>query len=89
MILGESVWKKLFYRLVDSLVSSVSDRLRSIEELMFKSTIKLEIEMKMGEWIGSCEQNKYADMKIAVEVRDSLNNYEKSKESYEESYFSF
>ena len=70
-------------------MSSDGDRLRNIEEMMFTSIIKQEVEVELGEWIGSCEQNKSADLKIAVAVRASLKNYEKSKESYEESYFTF
>lgn len=79
----------LFYRCVDSLSNSEGDQLRQIEERIFQGIVKQEVESVLGCWEGSDDQNVMADKKIASSIRSSFANYEKRRESHEESYFKF
>ena len=65
------------------------DKLRSIEERIFVDVIKEKIVKESGAWKGSKRQNKDADKKVSVLVRNSLKAYEKNKKAYENSYFYF
>ena len=89
--LEDSHWRKLFYRCVDSLVlGEEGEKLRKIEEEMFVTFIKQEVEEEIrGPWTGSKEQNRLADFKIALCVKSSFKVYEKTRQLFEKSYFNF
>ena len=91
LLLGDKEWKKYFYRLVDSLETENGEKLRNIEEFMFKNLVKDEVEKASGPWEGNESQNYLADRKIAAGVKSTLKNYEKKAdaEDYDGSYFTF
>ena len=65
------------------------DKLRDLEEELFTFFGKKEVEEQHGPWVGSYENNKLADLRISSIVKTSFKNYEKSKESYEPTFFKF
>ena len=88
-ILADRHFKKIFYRETDSLSGEAGENLRKTEEDIFKSLVKEEVEKEMGSWTGSEHQNKNADMKVAIIVKNSFRNYENNRKPYEDSYFKF
>ena len=68
----------MFYREVDTLMSVNGNKLREIEEYMFKNLVKGEVEEQTGVWTGSNVQNKMADEKISKGVKSSFRTYEKN-----------
>ena len=82
-------FKKILYREIDTLTGEAGDAMRKTEEDLFRAFVRLEVEQEMGQWTGSGLQNKAADMKIAVIVKNSFRSYEKNKKSYENRYFKF
>ena len=91
LLLGDKEWKKYFYRLVDSLETENGEKLRNIEEFMFKNLVKDEVEKASGPWEGNESQNYLADRKIAAGVKSTLKNYEKKTDvqDYDGGYFTF
>lgn len=85
----DSDWVKYFYQGVDSLPGSDGEKLRFIEERVFKEFIRKEVEKELGVWNGSREQNKLGDWKTALCIKSSFKVYEKSKDKYQKSYFKF
>ena len=85
----DSDWVKYFYESVDSLPGSEGDKLRCIEERIFKNFVRKEVEERLGVWIGSFEQNNLGDWKTALCIKSSFKMYEKSKEKYEKCFFKF
>ena len=63
------------------------DRIRKIEQDLFVSFIKKEVEAEQGSWIGSVENNRLADKRVAAIVKTSFKNYEKNKKKFEPAYF--
>ena len=48
----------------------------------------LELEDEYGHaWLGTTEQNKEADKRIAANVKSSFRSYEKTKEPHDKAYF--
>ena len=87
----DKVWKRTFYRLVDSSVLPASDldQARLIEQEIFLN-IKPEVEKELGRpWMGDKEQNRLADFKVALSVKRSFNNYEKNRGDKDVQYFKF
>ena len=85
---GPKAWKTIFYRVVDSQADEDGDEIRAIEEELFE-TIKGNVEKVTSSWIGSIEQNRMADQKIATLIRNSFKSYETTKESPEKMMFQF
>ena len=65
------------------------DQIRAIEERIFVDVIKEKMVKESGAWKGSIRQNKDADKKVSVLIRNSLKAYEKNKKAYEKSFFYF
>ena len=63
------------------------DRIRKIEQELFVTFVKKEVEAEQGTWVGSVKNNRLADMKVAAIVRTSFKNYERIKKECEPSYF--
>ena len=63
------------------------DRIRKIEEELFFTFVKKEVETEQGTWVGSVKNNRVADMKVAAIVKTSFKNYEKIKKKFEPAYF--
>ena len=63
------------------------DRIRKIEQDLFVSFVKKEVEAEQGSWIGSVENNRLADKRVAAIVKTSFKNYEKTKKKFEPAYF--
>ena len=63
--------------------------MRRLEENLFMEMVKSEVEASLGLWTGSLEQNRRADTRISNYVKTSFKVYEKTKQSYEETYFNF
>ena len=84
------MWKKCFYRTVDSLQGDEGEELRRIEENMFYQIVKQEVEEENGgSWFGSAHQHRIADMKISGYFKSSFKVYEKNKDERETQYFVF
>ena len=89
MFTDEYKWKKLFYRIVDSMDADQGQQLRNIEEGIF-TNVKEEVEKELGEWSGCKEQNCLADHKISAAVKSSFRNYEENaKSGNQKSFFKF
>ena len=63
------------------------DRIRKIEQELFVSFVKKEVEAEQGSWIGSVENNRLADKRVAAIVKTSFKNYERIKKKFEPAYF--
>ena len=90
-VLVDAIWKKTYYRLIDSNVLPPSDltQARGIEEEIFLN-IKGEVEKELGrEWAGDKEQNSLADMKVAQSLKKSFQNYEKGRKGGDIKFFKF
>lgn len=83
------VFKRIFYRGVDTITGEQGEQLRKIEEDMFRDLVKHEVEAELGDWSGSKQQNQMADLKIAKNVKSSFCEYEKNRHSYDDNYFKF
>ena len=64
-----------------------AERLRKIEEDLFFTFIKKEVETEKGTWQGSLEENRLADTRVSEIVRKSFKNYEKTKKKFDPAYF--
>ena len=87
--LDKEAWKKIFYRLVDTLKDEDGDLVRGIEEDLFMRFVKGDVETESGPWIGSSDQNKLSNMKVATMIRNSFKYYESSRQSPQEKVFNF
>ena len=56
LLLGDKEWKKYFYRLVDSLETENGEKLRNIEEVIFKNLVNDKVEKASGPW--ECYKSK-------------------------------
>ena len=63
------------------------DRIRKIERELFVTFVKKEVEAEQGTWVGSVENNRLADKRVAAIVKTSFKNYEKTKKKFEPAYF--
>ena len=63
------------------------DRIRKIEEELFVTFVKKEVEAEQGTWVGSVENNRLADKRVAAIVKASFKNYERTKKKFEPAYF--
>lgn len=71
------------------LSNEIRPQLIQLEFTTFQ-VIKKALVEDMGPFVGSLEQNKKADLMISNTIRTSLRTYEeKTKKSYDKSYFSF
>ena len=82
-------WKKIFYRLVDTLKDEDDDLVRGIEEDLFLRFVKGDVENESGPWIGSSDQNKLFNMKVESMIRNSFKYYESIRQSPQEKVFNF
>ena len=84
------IFRKLFYRALDSLGddSNCRQRMMTIEETTF-GVVKSEVEKEFGNWTGTLEENKKADILIVSALLNSFKSYEKTRKPYEESFFVF
>ena len=64
-----------------------ADRIRKIEEELFVTFVKKEVEAEQGTWVGSVENNRLADKRVAAIVKTSFKNYEKTKKKFEPAFF--
>ena len=87
--LDKEAWKKIFYRLVDTLEDEDGDLVRGIEEDLFLRFVKGDVENESGPWIGSSDQNKLSNMKVASMIRTSFKYYESVRQSPQEKVFNF
>ena len=87
--LDKEAWKKIFYRLVDTLKDEDGDLVRGIEEDLFMRFVKGDVETESGPWLGSSDQNKLSNMKVASMIRNSFKYYESSRQSPQEKVFNF
>ena len=62
--------------------------LRAIEMKTF-NVVKEKMIKDGGSWTGTQEENATADFKVAKMIRNSFYVYEKSKPSFQPSYFRF
>ena len=77
---------------MDSDLLEIEDQteLRNIEKRIFISTKAESSKEFDGEWGGSVEQNKKADMVIATKIRSAFRIYEKSSSNAsKEAFFYF
>ena len=74
----EKDWKKIFYRFLDSYEKDgkIKNKLRTVELEIFHH-IKIDVEKKTGNWMGTKHQNNIADRKVASAIRSSFKSYEK------------
>ena len=63
------------------------DRIRKIEEELFVTFVKKEVEAEQGTWVGSVDNNRLADKRVAAIVKTSFKNYEKTKKKFEPAFF--
>ena len=63
------------------------DRIRKIEEELFFTFVKKEVETEQGTWVGSVKNNRLADMKVAGIVKTSFKNSRTFKKECAPSYF--
>ena len=63
------------------------DRIRKIEQELFVTFVKKEVEAEQGTWVGSVDNNRLADRRVAAIVKTSFKNYEKTKKKFEPAYF--
>ena len=63
------------------------DRIRKIEEDLFVTFVKKEVEAEHGTWVGSVDNNRLADRRVAAIVKTSFKNYEKTKKKFEPAFF--
>ena len=63
------------------------EKIRKIEEELFLTFVKKEVEDEQGTWVGSVSNNRLADTKVAGIVRGSFKNYNKFKKECDPSYF--
>ena len=63
------------------------DRIRKIEEELFVTFLKKEVEAEQGTWVGSVDNNRLADRRVAAIVKTSFKNYEKTKKKFEPAFF--
>ena len=85
------MWKKLFYRFLDSYEENqeTKERLNSIENEMFQH-IKPKVEADLNQkWSGSKVQNSLADLKIADSIKSSFKSYEKQGVRPDGHFFEF
>ena len=64
-----------------------ADRIRKIEEELFVTFVKKEVEAEQGTWVGSVDNNRLADRRVAAIVKTSFKNYEKTKKKFEPAFF--
>ena len=62
----------------DCLEDDDKARLRDVEKRLFKATKTETCKDFQGEWTGSLDQNKRADLVIATKIRSALRIFEKS-----------
>jgi len=63
------------------------DRIRKIEEVLFVTFVKKEVEAEQGNWVGSVDNNRLADRRVAAIVKTSFKNYERTKKKFEPAFF--
>ena len=83
-----SVFKKLFYRMVDG-GAATNEELVEVEKRVFTSIKKKVEEVFDREWDNSPEMNKLADKKVSEAIRNSFMSYEKTRKEFQKSYFKF
>ena len=87
--LDKEAWKKIFYRVVDTLKGEDGDLVRGIEEDLFLRFVKADVENESGPWIGSSDQNKLSNMKVSFIIKNSFKYYESIRQSPQEKVFDF
>ena len=63
------------------------EKIRKMEEELFLTFVKKDVEDEQGTWVGSVSNNRLADTKVAGIVKTSFKNYERIKKECEPSYF--
>lgn len=63
------------------------EKIRKIEEELFLTFVKKEVEDEQGTWAGVVSNNRLADMKVAGIVKSCFKNYNKVKKECDPSYF--
>lgn len=86
-------WRKAFYRILDGsesiLETEDANRLSRIEMEIFENIVT-EVEKKTEmDWSGSRKENRLADEKVAMSIRNSLHNYERDRKADAPSFFKF
>ena len=86
---GDAAWKKIFYRIIDTMPGDDGVRLKRIEEDVFQKLVKKQICKNEDLWTGSIEQNRVASFQISQYVKSSFKAYEKTRSLICKSYFKF
>ena len=63
------------------------EKIRKMEEELFLTFVKKDVEDEQGTWVGSVSNNRLADTKVAGIVKTSFKNYEKTKKKFEPAFF--
>ena len=81
-----ALFRKLFYRIIDTLEDDDpnKERLLEIETSAFR-----DVKKDVGEWNSTVEVNMKADLLIATKIRTSFASYEKTRGRFQKSFFSF
>ena len=56
-------------------------------QLWLRQLYEKEVEAEQGTWVGSVENNRLADKRVAAIVKASFKNYERTKKKFEPAYF--
>ena len=77
----------MFYRTMDMGTGDDVEKIRKMEEELFLTFVKKEVEDEQGTWVGSVSNNRLADMKVAGIVKTSFKNSRTFKKECAPSYF--
>lgn len=61
----------------------------SIEMDIFGNIVKEVEKVTKQDWTGSLKDNKLADEKVAMSIRNSFQNYERDRKGKDVSFFNF
>ena len=77
LILSGDGWQEKFYRTVDTLASPKGNKLRKMEEKVFRSQKGVVVkESRKKEWRGTSDQNSLADMKVSHVIRKLIEEFD-------------
>ena len=77
LCLDAALFRKLFYRIIDTLEDDDENKERMLEK------------KDVGEWRSTVEINMKADLLIASKIRTSFASYERTRSKYQRSFFTF
>ena len=86
MCLDAALFRKLFYRIIDTLEDDDENKERMLE---IEMSAFRDIKKDVGEWSSTVEINMKADLLIASKIRTSFASYERTRSKYQRSFFTF